>query len=55
MSPTVLATRRDLEQLLLEGMPARLRSGWRAALVGQGLGDATAGLERESLRQPAHG
>jgi ribonuclease D len=55
VSPTVLATRRDLEQLLLEGMPARLRSGWRAALVGQGLGDATAGLERESLRQPAHG
>ncbi len=55
VSPTVLATRRDLEQLLLDGMPARLRSGWRAAVVGQSLQAATAGLERESLRQPAQG
>jgi ribonuclease D len=53
VSPTVLATRRDLEQLLIDGMPARLRAGWRAAVVGQSLQAATAGLDRESLRQPA--
>lgn len=53
VSPTVLATRRDLEQLLIDGMPARLSAGWRAAVVGQSLQAATAGLDRESLRQPA--
>ncbi|MBM4228391.1 MAG: ribonuclease D [Gammaproteobacteria bacterium] len=55
VSPTVLATRRDLEQLLLEGMPARLRNGWRAAVVGSGVEKATANLDRESLRQSAQG
>lgn len=53
VAPTLLATRRDLEQLVVHGSAPRLAVGWRAVLVGgelQALRDAQGG---EALTLPA--
>lgn len=52
VAPTLLATRRDLEQLLWGEAPPRFASGWRAAVVGDELLTLRSRHRTEELWQP---
>lgn len=55
VSATLLATRRDLEQCLLGATPARLQTGWRAAVLGPTLTRFLAGLDCAALQATGSG
>jgi ribonuclease D len=52
VAPTLLATRRDLEQLIVAGRAPRLARGWRAEVVGRELHALRETRAGESLTLP---
>ncbi len=55
VAPGILASRKDLEGLLLGEPPGRLRCGWRAALIGDQLASQADALPLEDRRQLSRG
>lgn len=53
IAPALLATRRELEALILGEVPARLMSGWRAGVIGEALRRQVGTDPGPGLRQPA--
>jgi ribonuclease D len=50
VAPTLIASRKDLEALLLEDAPSRLTTGWRASLIGTSLIDRVASVPIDDRR-----
>jgi ribonuclease D len=53
IAPALLATRRDLESLILGNVPARLVEGWRAGVIGEELRRLVGRDPGPELREPA--
>lgn len=53
VAPTLLASRRDLEQVVVAGRSSRLEAGWRGTLIGRELLELRAACDGEALTLPA--